>query len=158
MGSQYLAKNEAGWRPRLGSSHTKSQALIAAAGLLSCLVLNPGVQGVAEGSGSGFAFTDVSIERLLLALQRVSWARLCSQPSSSQQCLLKRQSEPGNSCWRAPRGPLGHTWPSVSPATANLASSQRNSPLTQTAGKMTETIFLKNVLILQCLCFLIQGT
>lgn len=40
-------------------------------------------------------------------------------------------------------GPLGRPGPSVSPLTAHLASSQRNSPLTQAAGKTTETIFLK---------------
>lgn len=118
-----------------GSGHSRSLAVGVG-------VKSSSSRGVQKCGGPGFAFTTPPPSALLPAHQRLSEGPAGSQSSSSPKCLLRKQREPGNSCWRGPAHvPWGHTGPSAPPLIANLSGSQRNSPLTQTAGKMTKPIF-----------------
>lgn len=129
----------------MGPSHTKSQSLFTAEVLLSALQ-SSSYRGLEKFLDLVFAIAGTQVQLHSPCTSKVfRQSSSVSKPSSSQKCLLKKKSESGNSCAKRPSAvsPGGHTWPSVSPLMANLSGSQRSNPLTQTAGKMMETIFFK---------------
>lgn len=102
--------------------------------------LSPGTPEDRQVPGLISAFPESWPRSFSLHIKGVPAAQLCSLTSSSL-CLLKKERESGTAVAWAQCCVPGSHWPSVSLLTASLSSSQRSSPLTQTAGKVMETIF-----------------
>lgn len=96
--------------------------------------------------GSASSWPDFCLPRKLVQVILPAHQRSPSRPAllPNQQlteCLLKKERESGTAvAWARCCVPGSH-WPSVSLLMASLSSSQRSRPLTQTAGRVMETIF-----------------